>query len=476
MKNIIVSTRRRDVAAAIKESLAVGDQFTFVSDADAVLERLQGHFFDILFLELEGMNGHATRKDMISATRDLLESFSAVQPGMEVVVMAPAEHVRDAVMAVKVGASNYLTHPIDTEEVRLIISEIGEGAIIQSELKHLRDESWATVSDDSVGTRCDNMKLVLKQIQSVAATRSTVLLCGETGTGKTRLAKLIHHYSHRNQGPFISIHCGAIPDTLLESELFGHEKGAFTGAIRMKRGKFEVARGGTLFLDEIGTITAAAQIKLLTVIQEGEFSRVGGELALRTDVRLVAATNMDLKSLVDAGAFRKDLFYRLNVFPIYAPPLRERKADIPLLVDAFINRFNRLNNKRIHGVYPQVMTALQQYGWPGNIRELQNVIERAHILESGDALAPESFPQEIVQSGHTASLPLDMSKTLADVRRQAVEETEHQYLKELVSRNKGRINISAAEAGISTRQLNKLLNRYGIYKETFKPGHADAAS
>ena len=397
MKNIFVSTKRRDVAVAIKESLSTGDQLTIVSGADDGFERLQGQFCDILFFDMEGMVGHTARKEVINATRGLLDSFNEVQPGMEVVVIAPAEHVREAVMAVKAGASNYLTHPVDPEEVRLIISEISEEAIIQSELKHLRDESWATVGDDSAGTRCDNMK----------------------------------------------------------------------------RGKFEVARGGTLFLDEIGTITATAQIKLLTVIQESEFSRVGGELLLRTDVRLVAATNMDLKALVDEGTFRKDLYYRLNVFPILVPPLRERKADIPLLVDAFINRFNRLNTKRIRGVHPTVMAALQHYDWPGNIRELQNIIERAHILETGDTLTPESFPQEIVQSGHTAAAPLDMSKTLADVRRQAVEDTERQYLRELVARNSGRINVSAAEAGISTRQLNKLLNRYGIHKEAFKPGHTD---
>ncbi len=470
MKNIIVSTRSRDVAGAIRASLSDGDQLAVVGDTQSVHDRLQRQYFDILFLDLVGMAGHDTGKALFNAIRGRLETFSAIQPSMEVVVMAPIERVRDAVMAVKAGASNYLTHPIDPEEVRLIITEINDEAIIQSELKHLRNESWATVGEESAATRCDVMKRVIKQIQSVAETRSTVLLHGETGTGKTRMAKLIHHHSHRGHGPFISVHCGAIPDTLLESELFGHEKGAFTGAIRLKRGKFEVARGGTLFLDEIGTITAAAQIKLLTVIQEGEFNRVGGELPIKTDVRLVAATNMDLKSLVASGDFRKDLYYRLNVFPIVMPPLRGRKADIQLLVETFINRFNRLNNKRIRSLHPAALAALEQYDWPGNIRELQNIIERAHILETGEALSPESLPQEIAQCGASGAPPLDMSKTLADVRRQAVEDTERHYIRELMGRNGGRINKSAAEAGISTRQLNKLLHKYGIRKEHFKSG------
>ncbi len=313
------------------------------------------------------------------------------------------------------------------------------------------------------------MREVLEKVRAVAPTKSTVLLTGETGTGKGVVAKLIHSHSHRREKHFISTHCGAIPDTLLESELFGHEKGAFTGAIRRKLGKFELAHGGTIFLDEIGTITPSAQIKLLQVLQEKSFQRVGGEATIEVDVRIITATNTDLRKLSDQDLFRRDLYYRLSVFPIEIPPLRERREDIPLISRSILRRLNRFHLKDIQDIHPQVLEAFDQYQWPGNIRELENLIERAYILETSPVLTPEGFPSELFAGRDAqAQLPLDKGLTLAEARRRGVETIERQYLRGLLSVNEGRIGKTAEAAGISARQLHKLMTKYGIRKEDFK--------
>jgi transcriptional regulator with GAF, ATPase, and Fis domain len=315
------------------------------------------------------------------------------------------------------------------------------------------------------------MKKLYEKIQAVAPTKSTVLLIGETGTGKNLLAKLIHRRSNRRDNQFISVHCGAIPETLLESELFGHEKGSFTGAIKRKLGKFEIARGGTIFLDEIGTITLSAQIKLLQVLQDGIFHRIGGEEEINADVRVIAATNVDIKAMCEEGSFRKDLYYRLNVFPIEIPPLRERVEDIPNLANGFLKKMNSVNLKNINDIAQEILEALQKYSWPGNIRELENIIERAYILETSSMLTRDSFPSEILDSDLPDIIPsVEAGLTLAQTRRRGIDNIERAYLKELLSRNKGRIKESAETAGITTRQLHKLMVKYGIRKEEFKNG------
>ena len=267
----------------------------------------------------------------------------------------------------------------------------------------------------------------------------------------------------------ISVHCGAIPDTLLESELFGHEKGAFTGAVRRRLGKFEIATGGTIFLDEIGTITPSAQIKLLQILQDQTFQRVGGEETLEANVRVITATNTDLKKMCEDGQFRKDLYYRLNVFPIEIPPLRDRPEDIPHLVEVFLKRMNKFSSKEIHHIHPRVLEAFTRYSWPGNIRELENLMERAFILETSSLLTPESFPSELFESEvPSASVFFDTQLTLTEVRHRGIEDIERHYLKEVLAKNQGRIKESASVAGVTTRQLHKLMKRYGIRKEEFR--------
>jgi len=384
------------------------------------------------------------------------------------VVMADKDRIRSAVNTVKAGAADYLTYPIDPSEVRLVVADLEAIRITSSELGHLRDQFWGPEIRQAVQTRHPVMQQVYDKIRLVARTKSSVLLTGETGTGKTMLAKLIHSHSNRSDQAFISVHCGAIPDTLIESELFGHEKGAFTGADHKKLGKFEIAKEGTIFLDEVGTLTPSAQIKLLQVLQDSTFSRVGGAETLKAGARIIAATNDDLKAAVANSRFRKDLYYRLNVFPIDIPPLKQRADDIPYLIDLFLKRLNNEMLKNIHSVEVRVTAALKKYAWPGNIRELENIIERAYILEQSSVLTPESFPTELFDGEMTmAVVPVSAQMPLAAARQLAVEDFERQYLKELLSANLGRINRSAEIAGITSRQLHKLMQKYHLHKEEF---------
>jgi transcriptional regulator with GAF, ATPase, and Fis domain len=356
-----------------------------------------------------------------------------------------------------------------TRLLKLSAESITESIMMHSELDYLRDQFWHIDSLGLVQTKSPAMKSVFDKIRSVSPTKSTVLLLGDTGTGKSVLAKLIHQHSNRKDAQFISVHCGALPDTLVESEMFGHEKGAFTGAIKRKLGKFEIASGGTIFLDEIGTITPSAQIKLLQILQDGTFQRVGGEETLETDVRVIAATNANLKKMCDEGQFRKDLYYRLNVFPIEIPSLKERIDDIPLFIETFLNHLNKFSAKAINGIHPGVLQAFKVYTWPGNIRELENLVERAYILETSAVLTPESFPNELFDSeSNPVFLSFNETLTLAQARQRGIEEIERNYLKEVLARNNGKIGKSAEDAGISTRQLNKLMNKYKIRKEEFK--------
>jgi DNA-binding NtrC family response regulator len=439
-----------------------------VENADSVADALNLHrqcSFDVLFSDLKLLRDTCETDNIAEA----IKPFKEMNPLAEILILSSKAFIHDTIKAVKAGAKNYLTYPISPAEVRLAMESVNESLTQNLELDYLRDQFWKPEWLDIIDSRDAGMRDVFKKIRAVASTRATVLLIGETGTGKGLLARILHMHSNRCDDPFISVHCGAIPDTLLESELFGHEKGAFTGAVRKKLGKFEMARGGTIFLDEIGTITAPAQIKLLQVLQDGNFSRVGGEDVLQTDARVITATNADLTGMSERGEFRKDLYYRLNVFPVEIPPLRERVEDIPQIVEVFLKKLKQRHEKNIHSVHPRVLQAFKNYAWPGNIRELENLMERACILETTKVLTPESFPAGLFESGNVhAVLPVQDHLPLAEARRHATEDFERQYLKALFARSKGRVNRAAEKAGISSRQLNKLMVKYGIQKEAFK--------
>jgi len=468
MRSILVVTKDKDDYRVIRKCHRSAYRVDLALTSDTALSMLHQRRHDYLFMDIDLL-----RSSQPGGLKTALQALWQVFPTIEIVVMCPQEEIREAVMAVKAGASNYLTYPLNPAEVKYVTESIDETILIQSELDYLRDQFWQSDSLELIQTKCEGMKSLFAKIRSVAPTKSTVLLIGDTGTGKGVLASLIHKHSNRNDVQFISVHCGAIPDTLLESELFGHEKGAFTGAIRRKLGKFEIAKGGTIFLDEIGTITPSAQIKLLQILQDGTFQRVGGEETIEANVRVIAATNTDLKKMCEQGLFRKDLYYRLNVFPIEVPPLRQRKEDIPHFVDVFLRRMNKFNAKAIHQVHPSVLEAFEQYDWPGNIRELENLIERAYILETSPILKPESFPSELFEAqGLAPSVAVDVKWTLSEVRKEGLKRIEREYIKEQLIRHKGKIKDSAKAAGITTRQLHKLMKKYSVRKEDFKSSSA----
>ncbi|MCF8052409.1 MAG: sigma-54 dependent transcriptional regulator [Desulfobacterales bacterium] len=466
MKALLIAVDDPGVVRSIQSMLRTEYRVESAPDKAAALEILGRKRYDLMFIDLDLLTEN---EDPANGVKTALGPFWKLYPSISVVVMTPPDRIRDAVAAVKAGASDFLTYPVSPEEVRHVTETIYESILLRSELDYLRDRFWKSESLALVQTRSPLMKSVFDKVRSVAPTKSTVLLIGETGTGKGVLARIIHRHSNRSEAQFISVHCGAIAETLIESELFGHEKGAFTGAVRRKLGKFEIAKGGTIFLDEIGTITPSAQIKLLQILQEETFQRVGGEEDITANVRVISATNIDLKQMCEEGLFRRDLYYRLDVFPIEIPPLRERSEDIPHFAELFLKKLNQFNPKQIHGLHQEVMNAFTRYPWPGNIREMENLMERAYILETSSILTPESFPSELFEN--TTALPqvsIDTTASLAEVRRCGIADIERNYLKEVLARHRGKINESAKAAGISTRQLHKLMQKYELRKETFK--------
>ena len=470
MQAFLVVSRETEVFRALYSAFHPAHKIDRADNKDAAVNMLGKQRYDLVFVDLVIL-----RESMPdNKYKGALQPFWHVYPTVEVIVMSSPEMIREAMAAVKAGASNYLTYPISPEEATFITESLHESILLQSELDYLRDRFWQADSYEIIQTRSLAMREVFNKLRSVAPTRAIVLLTGETGTGKGVLARLIHQHSNRKDTQFISVHCGAIPDTLLESELFGHEKGAFTGAIRKKLGKFEIATGGTIFLDEIGTITPATQIKLLQILQDGIFQRVGGEDTIQANVRVIAATNMNLEQMCKDGQFRRDLYYRLNVFPLEIPPLRQRIEDLSHIVEVILGRLNKVYLKHIRDVHPVVIEAFTNYSWPGNIRELENLLERGYILENSSILTPESFPGEFFAPGDfSIIMPPDSSLPLAEVRRKCIEDIESRYLKEILARNNGRIGETAEAAGITTRQLHKLLTKYGIRKEKFKYGKAE---
>ena len=464
MYRILVVTAEPEAAQVIRAAYADGE-VCIVDSLDSIEvvgidEPVEFAFVDIAALRSIA-DGHEHS--------EVLSTFRRFVPGARVVVMSSQAGIREAISYVREGANDYLTYPIVRDEVELVRESIKRRERLSSEIRYLRNQSLETETLGSITSRADSMKTVLRKIGQVAPTRSTVLLTGETGTGKSYLAKIIHQNSTRAQRQFVGIHCGAIPDTLLESELFGHERGAFTGADRRRLGKFEIATGGTLFLDEIATITPAMQVKLLNVLQERSIQRVGGERDLEVDVRVLAATNIDLEKMAADGIFRRDLYYRLNVFPIEIPPLRDRREDIPDFVDLFLERLRPFHQKEIDGVEREVLEALFRYDWPGNIRELENLLERAFILESSGTLTPSSFPEELFTPGQAnGQIRVDTAESLADARSRAASIAERDYLKRKLEDHRGRIALAAEAAGITPRQLNKLMTKHGLKKEDFR--------
>lgn len=465
MKEILVLSTRSENFSLIFQVLSTAYSVKHAPDVETAMVLHRKSSFDMVISDITLLEQNS--KNSFPSLLD--NPFLKINPFVKLIVLCGRKDIQKAVRAVKEGAAGYLAYPIEEKEIQLLVDSTGRALIRDLELDYLRDHFWKTEWLEIIRSKNSRMKKIYESIRSVSPTIATVLLLGDTGTGKGMLARLVHWHSTRSEQPFIVVHCGAIPDTLIESELFGHEKGAFTGANKRKPGKFEMARGGTIFLDEIGTITAATQIKLLQVLQDGTFSRVGGQTLLKSDVRIITATNADLGELVEKGEFRKDLYYRFNIFPIKIPRLRDRLEDLPSLVEMFLNNLNAKYGKGIHSLHSSVVEGFGQYEWPGNIRELENILERAYILENSFELTPLNFPPEIVLNMAVQVLPDSIAATsLSQARQVAVDAFERSYLTVLLEHTQGKINLAAKKADITTRQLSRLLNKHGLNKRNFK--------
>lgn len=419
-------------------------------DAESALKLLQSGTFDLVItdLKLPGMNG-----------LEFLQAAKRINAALPVVVMTAFGTVETAVDAMKAGAADYVLKPFSLDEMRMVVHKELDVRRLRDENRSLRQALQKRLEHPNVVARSRQMQEVLAVAEQVASTNSTVLLGGESGVGKDLIARVIHEKSRRASAPFIKINSTAIPENLLESELFGYEKGAFTGATASKPGKFELADKGTLFLDEIGDVPPAIQVKLLRVLQEREFERLGGTRTLKVDVRLIAATNRDLRAALEEGTFREDLYYRLNVVPIDIPPLRQHKEDIPELVELFLARFAEDSGKKITSISPDALAKLMAYHWPGNVRELQNIVERGCALAKGNMLESEDIRLDTVrpQLLESSAMFLPEGKTL--------DQFEDDLIQEALRRANGNKSQAARLLGLSRNALRYRLSKIGIADE-----------
>jgi len=380
------------------------------------------------------------------------------------IIMTAHGEVRSAVRAMKTGAFDYLQKPFDNDELLALIARAVEVVALKHRVRELENQLEKTYGFESIIGTSDRMQSTFQLMRKFAATDGTVLVCGESGTGKELIVRAIHQAGKRRSGPFVVVNCGAIPSSLIESEFFGHEAGAFTGATGLRRGKFEEADGGTLFLDEVGELTPEAQVKLLRVIEEGSFCRVGGNDPVEVDVRVMAATNRDIAVMVKEGRFREDLFWRLHVLSLTVCPLRERREDIPLLVEHFLDKYATSFGIRPPSVLPSMMELLQNYPWPGNVRELQNCIYSAMTLSEGPQLDSASLPERITKS--TPRIPGEPIPShpspLAQIVAQATEKTEKETIQDALAKAGGNREKAADLLGIGRTTLYRKLKQYGI--------------
>ena len=396
----------------------------------------------------------------------IIEEVKKKDRDIAVIMVTAHSSIQTAIDAVRKGAEDYLTKPVNIDELELVLNRIKEKQLLirqNKELRHKLDEKYSYAG--LIGS-APEMQSIFKSITEIAPTTATVLITGETGTGKELIANAIHHHSDRRDNPFFALHCASLSEGVLESELFGHEKGAFTGAIGTRRGRFELANEGTLFLDEVGEMSPHVQIKLLRVIEAGFFERVGGEETLKSDVRIIAATNKDLEKEIKEGGFREDLYYRLNVIKIKLPSLRERVDDISILSDHFLSKYSKKNKKNIKGFSPRTVEILNNYSWPGNVRELENIIERAVIVSKSEFIGPNDLPDNIDQCTKTmkeAPVSIPFGTTLKEAEKKVV-------LKALQETN-GNKTKAARILGISTRKIVYKINEWSndVSKKTLKP-------
>jgi len=437
---LVVDDEPSNVASLEKIFGREGMRVLTADGAKTALEVARKHRVQVVLTDLmmPGVNGV-----------ELLKALKEITPDTEVVLMTAYGTVETAVQTMREGAYDFVEKPLKRMNIVKSVKKAAERHSLVAENRSLREELKLLTTREIVGQSAA-LRRVLDVATQAAPSSATVLVLGESGTGKELIARYIHGKSGRAAGPFVAVNCAAIPESILEAELFGHERGAFTGAVSKREGRFARARGGTLFLDEIGELTPAVQVKLLRVLQEGEYEPVGGN-PVKADVRIVAATNRDLASEVEAGRFREDLYYRLNVIAVTAPPLRNRAEDVPLLVDHFLGVYCKKNGRPRLIVPPEVIRKLTDYSWPGNVRELENVIERATVLCRSDTLRLDDLPDAVAQ----ASAPAPSALTFAIGT--PLEEVEHRLIRETLAYTSGDKSLAAQLLGISTRTIYRKL-------------------
>jgi len=459
-KKILVVEDDEYVLGSIKSVL--DDEGYRVSTASNGLEALSFYRkepFDLVIsdLKMPQMDGF-----------ELLKQLKLEYPEIFLIMMTAYGSVRTAVEAMKIGAYDYLTKPVSAEEMRLVVQRVFEKQNLIIENMTLRKELEERFSFHNIIGKSHKMQHIYDLILQVANTDATVLITGDTGTGKELIAHAIHHNSSRKDSPFVVINCSALPESLLETELFGHEEGAFTGATKQRTGKFEYANKGTVFFDEMGNLPLSMQTKLLRLLQEKSFERIGGNQTIKVDVRVIAATNKDLNKLSQEGGFREDLYYRLNVIPIKLPPLNERREDIPLLVTHFIEKYNKAFKKDIKSISQNALNIMMSYHWPGNVRELENLTERAVIM------AKSHIINEVDILIHNQKQRMEGLKEMFDGRitdnslEEFLAHCEKTYITKLLKQHKGRIYSSAKISGIDAKTLYRKMKKYNIDKNIFK--------
>ncbi len=436
-----------------------GYQVDMAANGDDGLTRIREGDFDLVLSDIvmDRMTGIA-----------LLQEVKPRLPDLPVIMVTGFGSIQTAVEAMRLGATDYLTKPCNNEELLIKIRRALELQQKDRELKQLREELRGTYHIGNMVTRSDAMREVLQQIRQVADTDVTILVQGESGTGKELVARALHYNSKRKAEPFVAVNCSAIPESLLESELFGYEKGAFTGATRQRAGKFEEAHGGTLFLDEIGDISAGVQTKLLRVLQEKSFERVGGSTGITVDARVIAATNRNLEAMMHQGQFREDLFYRINVFPIHLPPLRERLEDIPLLTERLLQRHSDLSGGRVSKISPSLFSNMMNYHWRGNIRELENLLKRAIIKTEGDTITMLELPGAGSPEEYDRQSRADINTPFKEYLAAITQDAEKKYLIRMLRLHKGNINHIARLMDIDRKTVYRKMAEYSLDPGTYR--------
>ena len=432
-----------------------GHEVAVAGTPDMALQKLSEQTFDIILTDMKmpGMDG-----------LELFRASRRIDPNISGIIMTAFGSISSAVTSIKEGITDYIQKPFEPEALLMAVEKTLRERGMLREIRDLRKEVDQRYAFGNIIGKNHKMKAMFDLIQKIAPSDARVFITGETGVGKELVAKAIHFNSNRKNKPFVGINCGALAETLLETELFGHEKGAFTGAIRTKRGKFEYAQGGTIFLDEVGEISPGLQVKLLRVTQERKVERVGGNIPIEVDVRIISATNQDIEKKIKNGEFRLELFFRLNVVPIHIPPLKERIEDIPLLANHFICRFNKRFNKKIRQISNPAMTRLMQHHWPGNVRELENVLERAFVTTDDEIIDTIIFSHDIKEISAQAEsfFPVDTDIPFKVARAMVEKRFEKTYIQEALKRYDGNVSLAAKKTGINPRTLWRKLKEHSI--------------